>query len=914
MSYDDEDDEEMTSRNENEGVNDEGDDSAEASEGGFDAVTVDLSDESARRQLRGMYQSWYLDYASYTILDRAIPHIDDGLKPVQRRILHSMKTLDDGRFNKVANIVGNTMQYHPHGDASIYGALVTLGQKELLIETQGNWGNILTGASAAAGRYIEARLSRFALDVMFDPKVTQWTWSYDGRKREPVTLPAKFPLLLSQGVGGIAAGLSSLILPHNFNEILDASIACLKGEEFTLYPDFMTGGMIDVSRYNDGRRGGRVRVRAKIEKIDQRTLAVTEIPYGMTTESLIDSILKAFEKGKIKIRKVDDNTADTANIVIHLQPGTSSDKTIDGLYAFTDCELPISPNCCVIYDNKPHFIGVSDVLRRSVENTLNILRRELEIERGEVEEQLHFASLEKIFIEERIYKDREYEEGVDREAVFRHMRDRFEPFAGLFIRPVTDDDLARLEEIPMKRIHRFSAEKAEETIARYKERIEGLNAHLANIVGYTIDWYANLKEKYGHAFPRRTVIRSFDNIEASNVAEANEKLYINREEGFIGTGLKKDEPLMSCSSIDDIIIFYRDGRYKVVRVADKLFVGKNIIHIGIFRKADTRTIYNAIYQDGRGGTFYMKRFAVTGVTRDREYNLTLGTPNSRVAYFSANPNGEAEVVRVTLKPKARLKTLQFDIDFAEMAIKGRTSRGNIVTRNEVHRFALKERGRSTLGGRQVWYDPDVMRLNYDGRGRYLGEFGPADQVLVVLASGEYYTTSFDAANHYEEGILRIERFEPQKVWTAVLFDADQGYPYLKRFTFESSARKQSFTGDNPESRLIMLSDNPGARYEVTFKAVEGMPVVREPLEVVAREFIAVKSLRAKGKRLTNFAYEAITELEPVEIEEEAPEAVEDEAETSGDAGEGADTQPDTGFTERSDDEVRDELTGQGRIF
>lgn len=913
MSYDDEEEYEGTEAP----ISDDSDDpqeGGEAAEGGFDSVTVDLADETSRRQLRGMYQSWYLDYASYTILDRAIPHIDDGLKPVQRRILHSMKTLDDGRFNKVANIVGNTMQYHPHGDASIYGALVALGQKELLVETQGNWGNILTGASAAAGRYIEARLSRFALEVMFDPKVTNWTWSYDGRKKEPVTLPAKFPLLLSQGVGGIAAGLSSIILPHNFNEIIDASIAALRGEEFALYPDFMTGGMIDISRYNDGRRGGRVRVRAKIEKIDQRTLAITEIPYGMTTESLIDSILKAFEKGKIKIRKVDDNTADTANILVHLQPGTSSDKTIDALYAFTDCELPISPNCCVIYDDKPHFIGVSDVLRRSADNTLNILRRELEIARDEVSEQLFFSSLEKIFIEERIYKDKEYEEGRDREAIFLHLRSRLEPLVDPSFRPITDDDLARLEEIPMKRIHRFSASKADEAIAAYRARIEELNAHLANIVGYTIEWYENLKKKYGASHPRRTVIRSFDNIEASNVAEVNEKLYINREEGFIGTALKKDEYVLSCSSIDDIIIFYRDGRYKIVRVADKLFVGKNIIHIGIFRKGDNRTIYNAIYQDGRGGTYYMKRFAVTGITRDKEYNLTLGTPGSRVAYFTANPNGEAEVVRVTLKPKARLKTLQFDVDFAEMAIKGRSTKGNIVTRNDVHRFTLKERGRSTLGGRQVWFDADVLRLNYDGRGTYLGEFGSSDLVLVVLKNGEYYTTNFDAANHYEADILRIERFDTEKVWTAVVFDADQGFPYLKRFAFEPSSRKQRFIGDNAKSSLIALSDAPGARFEVKFQPVDGMPVVREPLEVIAPEFIAEKSFRAKGKRLTNYPYESITELEPVEIEEPALDGGDSNAETTEGAEGTAESNLADDFVERSDDEVRDELTGQQRIF
>ncbi|MDE6248485.1 MAG: DNA gyrase/topoisomerase IV subunit A [Paramuribaculum sp.] len=738
-------------------------DSGDASEGGFESILVDLNDDVVRHQLRGMYQSWYLDYASYTILDRAIPHIDDGLKPVQRRILHSMKTLDDGRFNKVANIVGNTMQYHPHGDASIYGALVQLGQKDLLVETQGNWGNVLTGASAAAGRYIEARLSQFALDVLFNPKVTQWTPTYDGRKKEPVTLPAKFPLLLSQGVGGIAAGLSSLILPHNFNDILDASIAHLRQEPFELYPDFITGGFIDVSRYNDGARGGRVRVRARIEKIDNRTLSITEIPYGLTTGSLIESIIKAYEKGKIKIRKVDDNTAETANIVVYLQPGTSSDKTIDALYAFTDCEVSISPNCCVIYDNKPHFLGVSDVLRRSVQRTLDILRDELTIQLNEISEQLHFATLERIFIEERIYKDREFEESASKEEAIAHIDRRLEPWKPRLIREVTQEDIQRLFDIKMGRILRFNSRQADEQIALYNEKIKGLQHNLDHLTDYAIKWYENLKEKYGHAYPRHTVIRSFDNIEAANVADANEKLYINREEGFIGTGLKKDEYICSCSSIDDIIIFYRDGKYKVVKVQDKIFVGKNVLYVNVFKRNDSRIVYNAIYQNGKGGTYFMKRFNVTGVTRDRDYDLTQGTPGSKVMWFSANPNGEAEVVRVTLKPKPRLKTLQFDIDFSQLAIKGKAAQGNIVTKNEVHRFTLKEKGRSTLGGREVWFDRDVLRLNYDGRGELLGEFQPDDLVLVVLDNGEFYTSSFDVANHYDDNIMRIERLQPKKV-------------------------------------------------------------------------------------------------------------------------------------------------------
>lgn len=874
-----------------------------------ESITTPTSDDTSRYRLRSMYRSWYLDYASYVILERAVPHIDDGLKPVQRRILHSMKTLDDGRFNKVANIVGNTMQYHPHGDASINDALVQLGQKELLVETQGNWGNILTGARAAAGRYIEARLSAFALEVLFNPKITEWTPSYDGRKKEPVVLPVKFPLLLVQGVEGIAVGLSSKILPHNFNEIIDAAVAYLHGEEFTLYPDFVTGGFLDVSRYNDGERGGSVKVRAKIEKIDSKTLAITEIPFGKTTETVIDSILKATEKGKIKIRKVDDNTAETAMIMVHLLPGTSSDKAIDALYAFTDCEISISPNCCVIDDRKPSFTTVSAVLRHSVDRTRDLLRQELEIQRGEVSELLHFASLERIFIEERIYKDREYEEGKTQEVIFTHIRKRLAPWADKLIRPVTDDDLARLEEIPMKRIHRYNAAKADEIIAGYRDRIAEIEAHLADITGYAVDWYLGLKEKYGDAFPRHTVIRGFDSIEAVSVAEANKKLYINREDGFIGTSLTKDEYICPCSDIDDIIIFYRDGKYKVVKVQDKLFVGKNIIHIDVFKRNDVRTIYNVIYQDGRGGTYFMKRFNVTGVTRDKDYDLTQGTPNSRVCWFTANSNGETDLVKVILKPKPRLNKLQFDVDFADLAVKGRQSRGNIVTRNEVHRFSLREKGASTLGGRKVWFDPDVLRLNYDGRGEYLGEFFGGDSVLVIMRSGEYSMTSFDASNHYSEGILRIERFRPGHVWTAVLFDADQGYPYLKRFTFEPSTKTQRFIGDNPKSELLALSDKPGARFRLTFEVDDDQPW-REPAIVDAEEFIAVKSFKAKGKRLTTYPLSLVEEIEPREIPAEA-----DDPETDVAAGfepEPAD-RPEPP-ADPSDEEMRDEINGQQHLF
>jgi topoisomerase-4 subunit A len=888
-----------------EDVTDDVDDAGEAPHAHLSTKPYSAPGDVVRHQLKGMFQNWFLEYASYVILERAVPHIDDGLKPVQRRILHSMKTLDDGRFNKVANIVGNTMQYHPHGDASINDALVQLGQKDLLVETQGNWGNILTGASAAAGRYIEARLSPFALETLYNPKVTEWTLSYDGRKKEPVTLPAKFPLLLAQGAEGIAVGLSSKILPHNFNEIIDAAVSYLRGEDFVLYPDFVTGGFIDVTRYNDGARGGAVKIRAKIEKIDNKTLAVTEIPFGKTTGTVIDSILKAFEKGKIKIRKVEDHTSENARIIVHLLPGTSSDKAIDALYAFSDCEVSVSPNCCVIQDRKPHFLGVSDVLRYSVDTTKRILTEELRIQLEEVGEQLQYASLEKYFIEKRIYKDKAYEESVDLDAAIEHIDSRLTPIKKKLKREVTRDDILKLLEIKMKRILKFNAFEADRAIEGYLARIAELENDLANIVEFTIKWYQTLKAKYGENFPRRTVIRSFDSIEAAEVAEANEKLYINREEGFIGTGLKKDEPVCTCSSIDDIIIFYRDGRYKVVKVADKLFVGKNVLHLAVFKKNDTRTIYNVIYQDGKGGAYMMKRFAVTGVTRDKEYDLTQKKPGSKVVWFTANANGEAEVVRVTLKPRPRLTKLQLDADFSQLAIKGRQSRGNLVTKNEVHRFSLKEKGTSTLGGRQVWFDHDVLRLNYEGRGEYLGEFQGTDLVLVVLKNGEYYTSTFEATNHYEDNILRIEKFNRNKIWTAVLFDADQGYPYVKRFTFEQSARKQRFIGENEKSELIILTPHAGARFEVIFG---GADAVREPITIDAAEFIGVKSFKAKGKRISNYGIAEINELEPnPEEEDELADDVDVENDSDDEEAEGIEP-------ERSDDEVFDELTGQKRLF
>lgn len=858
------------------------------------------AEDVVRHHLRGMYQTWFLEYASYVILERAVPEIEDGLKPVQRRILHAMKTIDDGRFNKVANIVGTTMQYHPHGDASIKDALVQLGQKDLLVETQGNWGNILTGTAAAAARYIEARLSLFASDVLFNPKVTEWTLSYDGRKREPVTLPAKFPLLLAQGAEGIAVGLSSKILPHNFNELLDASIACVRGEDFELYPDFVTGGTIDVSRYNDGKRGGGVKVRAKIEKIDSKTLNITEIPFGKTSGILIESILKAFERGQIKIRKVEDNTAAEASILVHLIPGTSSDKTIDALYAFTDCEVSISPNCCVIRDKKPCFLGVSDVLRHSVETTEKIIRSELEVELAETREKLLDASLEKIFIEERIYKDRQYEEAPDLDVAIAHVDSRLEPYKPSLTREVTRDDILRLLEIKMKRILRFNSDEAEKQLLDLRARISRTLDKLEHIDDVTVEWYTYLKEKYGAAYPRRTAIRSFDNIQAATVAEANEKLYINREEGFIGTSLKKDEFVCNCSTIDDIIIFYRDGRYKIVKVQDKLSVGKNVLYINVFKRNDTRTIYNVIYQNGRGGVYYMKRFAATGLTRDKEYDLTQGSAGSRVVWFSANPNGEAEVVKVTLKPKQRLKNLTFDVDFGKLDIKGRAARGNLVTKNEVHRFSLKERGASTLGGREVWFDPDVMRLNYDGRGNFLGEFAGTDRILVLLPSGEFYTTNFDVTNHYEDNILLIEKFRPKQVWTAALYDAEQGYPYLKRFTFEDSAKHQRFIGDDERSHLLKLSDHDAPMFELRFGGDDSS---RPPLTIDAEEFIGVKSFKARGKRLTTWNLAEIIELEP-KRPDAGLEPKEDETMT-----EPVDISPDL-----SDDQIRDEIVGQERLF
>ena len=882
--------------------------------------------------LNKMYQSWFLDYASYVILERAVPHIGDGFKPVQRRIMHSMKRMDDGRYNKVANIVGHTMQFHPHGDASIKDALVQLGQKDLLIDCQGNWGNIITGDDAAAGRYIEARLSKFALDVVFNPKTTEWKLSYDGRNKEPIALPVKFPLLLAQGAEGIAVGLNCKILPHNLNEICDAAIQYLHGEEFHLYPDFPTGGSIDVSRYNDGQRGGVVRVRAKIEKRDNKTLAITEIPYGKTTgtaskpSTFIESILKANEKGKIKIRNVEDLTADKAEILIHLTPGASSDKTIDALYACTDCEISISPNCCVIDEKKPCFLSVSDVLCRNVDTTLNLLKQERLIRRGELMEALHFATLEQIFIEERIYKDKQFENAKTMDAACEWIDERLTPWYPKMVREVTKDDILRLMEIKMARILKFNKDKAEENIARIKDEVKQIDKELANMVEVTCDWFRFIQEKYGKDHPRLTEIRNFDNISAAKVVEANEKLYINREEGFIGTSLKKDEFVCNCSDIDDVIVFYKDGTYKVVRIAEKLFVGETerskaekkkaeVIHLAIFRKSDSRTIYNVVYRDGKNGICYIKRFNVTSVTRDREYDLTQGKPGSKVLYFTANPNGEAEVIKVILKPNPKLKRVFFDKDFSELAIKGRQSMGNMLTKLDVARITLKSHGMSTLGGRKVWYDPDVKRLNYDEQGDYLGEFNSGDQILVILKNGDFYLTNFDLNNHFEDNLLRIEKYNADKIWTVALFDKDQsGFLYVKRFGMEATTRHQNFLGENPDNQMLILTDVAFPRLLVT---MGGNDSFREPIEVDAEEFISVKSFKARGKRVTTNNVAKVEELEPTRTPSSTlPHEGEGEPEENESEDPQLPEEQDSEdiFEGKSQQDVADEMNGQLHLF
>lgn len=808
--------------------------------------------------LSGMYQDWFLDYASYVILERAVPYIFDGLKPVQRRILHAMKRMDDGRYNKVANIIGHTMQFHPHGDASIGDALVQLGQKELLIDAQGNWGNVLTGDSAAAPRYIEARLSKFALDVVFSPKITDWKNSYDGRNKEPKMLPVKFPLLLTQGVEGIAVGLASKILPHNFNELIDASVNYLQRKPFEIFPDFLTGGWADFSKYNDGLRGGVVRLRTRITKRDNKSLVITDLPYGKTTTALIDSILKANDKGKIKIKKIDDNTADKVEIIVYLAAGTSTDKTIDALYAFTDCEISISPNSCVIKDDKPVFPGVNELLKYSANNTVNLLTKELEIRKQELEDAWHLSSLEKIFIENRIYID--IEDCETWESIIKTIDKGLEPFKKYLLREVIRDDIIHLTEIKIKRISKYDSKKADEYIKGLEAEMDEVKNHLANIIPFTINYFKQIKKKYGKGKERKTEIRNFDTIVAAKVAASNAKLFVNRKEGFIGTGLKKDEFVCDCSDIDDIIIFRGDGTYIVSKVEDKKFVGKDIIHVAIFKKNDKRGIFNVVYRDGRMGNTMIKRCAIISVTRDKEYHITKGTPNSKLLYFSSNPNGEAEVIKVFLKPKPRLKKTVFEFDFSELAIKGKGSIGNILTKHPVHKISMKEKGESTLGGRKIWYDEEVNRLNAEGYGRFIGEFSNDNKILLMTRSGMYRLASYDLNNHFEDDVLLLEKFKPQKIFSVIYWDAEQEFYYVKRFIIDPVTKLVDFLNENHETKLISVTEVEYPRFEIEFGG-KNKNKDNEIIEVA--EFIGVKSYKAKGKRLSNFYVENINEIEPV---------------------------------------------------
>ncbi len=813
-----------------------------------------------RVQLTGMYEDWFLDYASYVILERAVPHLQDGLKPVQRRILHTMKELDDGWYNKVANIIGQTMKYHPHGDASIGDALVQLGQKELLIDTQGNWGNILTGDSAAAPRYIEARLSKFALEVLFNPKTTNWMKSYDGRNQEPVTLPVKFPLLLAQGAEGIAVGLKSMVLPHNFNELLEAAIAYLRGESFTLYPDFLTGGLVDCSKYSDGRRGGMVKVRARIQRQDHRTIVISEIPYGKDSGKLIDSIRKASESGKIKIRKIEDNTAAAAEIVVHVAPDVSVDKTLDALYAFTDCEISIWPNACVIHEDRPHFLSVSDILRYSVDCTKELLRRELEIEANELEAVWHFTSLERLFIEKRLYLA--IEECTTWEGILETIAASLEPYHGLLRRPITQEDIVKLTEIKIKRISKYDAKKADELLRRTEEQLAAVAEHLAHLVDYTIAYYQRILNKYGALYPRHTEVTNFETIEATRVVATNKKLYVDREGGFFGTELKGGEFVAECSDIDEVIVILRDGRYMISVVAEKRFFDKDILYINVFNRNDQRTIYNVVYVDAKGIS-YVKRCAITGVIRDKEYNLTSGDARAKILYMSVNPNGEAECVHVHVTGALRLRNTDIDFDFGTLAIRGRDARGNILTKLRVSSIKLKSQGLSTLGGIKIWIDRDIDRLNTEERGTYLGEFSGADQLVVIYQNGTYQTTSFDLSTRFGEGILRIEKFNPGRVYSLVFWDAEQGFYYLKRFVLEESAIPRSLIGEHAQSRLVLLSAEEHPRLEIRFG---GKHQHRAPEEVEVETFIGIKGYKARGKRLTTYEVSSIVWLTPVEAE------------------------------------------------
>ncbi len=848
---------------------------APARSGKYDRLT---QEEGGVRKLTGMYKNWFLDYASYVILERAVPHVEDGLKPVQRRILHAMKTVDDGRYNKVANIVGQTMQYHPHGDASIKDALVQLGQKELLIDCQGNWGNILTGDEAAAGRYIEARLSKFALDVVFNKKTTEWMRSYDGRNEEPVTLPIKFPLLLAQGSDGIAVGLASKILPHNFVELIDACIAHLEGRDFQLYPDFPTGGMADVSRYNDGLRGGAVKVRAKISKIDKRTLAITEIPWSTTTESIKESIIKANEKGKIKIRKVDDNTADKVEIVIQVASDESSDKTIDALYAFTDCEVSISPNACVIWEEKPHFLGVREILRRSADHTKWLLGRELEIRLGELNEAWHAASLERIFIENKLYQ---LIEGCKtREEAYTAVDKGLAPFKKSLRREVTLEDVQRLTELKFIRISRYDTEKADNEIKQIEEQIAQTKHDLDHLTAYAVAYYTRIREKYGKGRERRTELREFDSIEATKVAVTNAKLYVDRAEGFFGIGksMKDAEFVCDCSDIDDVIVFTKDGRYVITKVSDKAFFDKGIYYIGVFKRNDERTIYNVLYRDGRNGPILMKRCAIKSVTRDKEYDMTKGTPRSEILYMSVNPNGEAEVLKVYFKPRPRLKKVIVDLDFSTLAIKGRQSQGNLFSRYGIHKIVLKERGVSTLGGQSVWFDEDVRRLNADGRGKLLGEFKGDDKLIVWTSKNQYYITGYDLGQHFPDETIGVERFEFGRVYSVCYFDRAQGYYYMKRFAAEASDKMQFFLDEEGQADLTCITGCAGSKLEIVYK---GAHASRPADEIDVDEFVGVKSHRAKGKRLTTYEVAALRFIEPELPSQPEPEPADEEPEVAG---------------------------------
>ncbi|EKY11637.1 DNA gyrase/topoisomerase IV subunit A [Capnocytophaga sp. oral taxon 324] len=823
-------------------------------------------------KVTGMYQDWFLDYASYVILERAVPAIEDGFKPVQRRIMHSLKELDDGRYNKVANVVGNTMQYHPHGDASIGDAIVQIGQKDLLIDTQGNWGNILTGDDAAAPRYIEARLSKFALDVVFSPKVTEWQSSYDGRKKEPISLPVKFPLLLAQGTEGIAVGLSTKILPHNFIELIEASIAYLKGKPFELYPDFPTAGIMDVSGYNDGARGGRVRVRAKISQLDKSTLCITEIPFTTTTTSLIDSILKANEKGKIKIKKVDDNTAANVEILVHLPNGTSPDKTIDALYAFTACETAISPITCVIEDNKPHFLTVSEVLRRSTDRTVSLLKQELEIELSELEMQWHSASLEKIFIREEMYID--FKKYTDRESLYEYLYQRFEPFKKDLIREITDDDLAKLTQIPMIRITRFDSYKADENILKIEADIEEVKNHLANLIDYAISHFERLKKTYGKGRERKTEMRVFDTIEATKVVVRNTKLYVNKAEGFVGTGLRKDEYVGDCSDIDDVIVFTESGAMYVTKVSDKQYIEKNIIHVAVFKKDDKRTVYNMIYKDGQTGFSYIKRFNVTGITRDKKYELIPQHKESRVLYFTANPNGEAEVVTVNLRQLGTLRKLRWDIDFADTLIKGRGVKGNLVSKYAIKRIELKEKGVSTLKPRKIWFDDIVKRLNTEERGTLLGAFKGDDRMLLITKEGIVKTIIPELSLHFENNIAVMEKWVPEKPISVIYYDGEKERVFVKRFVVENENREELVITEHPKSQLLFVSADWRPMAEVVFTKEKGKE--KENLIVNLEEFISVKGIKALGNQLTTDKVKTVNPLESLPYEEpQEEEPVED---------------------------------------